>query len=475
MSSEAVTAGASAGGRRKPKAPALAPWPAPKLAYYTVFLMILSLTSLQLDTNIVPYVAAAIKADLKISDTDLGLLLGVSFALFYTLVGIPIAWLVDRYSRKWIIAIGIAVWSLGTALCGVAQNYAQLFFARFVVGAGEAGNGPASYSVLADLFPREKMPRAVAFLQLGSVIGPALALAMSAYLLHIFLDMAPVSVPWGVLHGWQLILILVGLPGVLVALLFIFTMPDPPRRVIEGQVARSTSPAPTNIVSALVAAVMDYVSALAYVGRHWPVFGPMFGGLFISALGAGTLQWMPIFYQRTFGWHPAKVAGLQSVVTPVAMVSALIVGVLMAERFARKGRDDAAIRTQVIGTAIALPSVFSVLMPDPWLALGLGALTFVGIGLAAPSQNAALQIVCPAEMRGKVTSLYLFFYSVVGLGLAPALVGPLNDYVFPDAIKWSIFTLRILTAPLAVFVIWLGMKPYGKEVARLKALEAAGG
>jgi MFS family permease len=319
------------------------------------------------------------------------------------------------------------------------------------------------------------MPRAVAFLQLGSVIGPAIALGISAYLLHIFLDMAPISVAWGMLHGWQLILILVGLPGVFVAALIAFTLPDPPRRTIEGQAPGSAAPAPKNIISALVAAVMDYVSALAYVGRHWPVFGPMFGGLFIGALGAGTIQWMPIFYQRTFGWHPAKVAGLQSVVTPVAMVSALIVGVLIAERFAKKGRDDAAIRTQVIGTLVALPSVFSVLMPDPWLALGLGTLTFVGIGISSPSQNAALQIVCPAQMRGKVTSLFLFFYSVVGLGLAPALVGPLNDYVFPDAIKWSIFVLRIGTAPLAVFVIWLGMKPYGREVARLKALEAKGG
>ena len=478
MSSEAVTAGASAGGRRKPKAPALAPWPAPKLAYYTVFLMILSLTSLQLDTNIVPYVAAAIKADLKISDTDLGLLLGVSFALFYTLVGIPIAWLVDRYSRKWIIAIGIAVWSLGTALCGVAQNYAQLFFARFVVGAGEAGNGPASYSVLADLFPREKMPRAVAFLQLGSVIGPALALAMSAYLLHIFLDMAPVSVPWGVLHGWQLILILVGLPGVLVALLFIFTMPDPPRRVIEGQVAgAATAAAPANVGAAVIAGLTDYWDALAYMGRRWPVFAPMFGGLFISALGAGTLQWMPIFYQRVFDWHPAKVAGLQSIVSLIGMPLGLIAGVLIAERFAKKGREDSAIRTQVIGVAIGLPGLFGVLMPDPWLAFALGSLTFIGIGVSSPSQNAALQIVCPAQMRGKVTSLFLFFYSVVGLGLSPIIVGALNDFLFHSEamIRWSIFVPRILTGPLALFVIWLGLKPYGREVARLKALEAAGG
>ena len=113
-------------------------------------------------------------------------------------------------------------------------------------------------------------------------------------------------------------------------------------------------------------------------------------------------------------------------------------------------------------------------MPSPWLAFAFGQLAFVGIGLGAPSQNAAMQIVCPAEMRGKVTALYLFFYSVIGIGLSPFIVGALSDYFFHNEamIRWSIFLPAIIFQPLSLLVIWLGLKPYGREVERLKALEA---
>ena len=445
------------------------PWPSSRTAYYTVLLLILSLTSLQLDTAIVPYVSGAIKADLHISDTNLGLLLGLSFGLFYTLVGIPIAWLIDRFSRKWIIAIGIATWSLGTALCGVAQNYGQLFFARFVVGAGEAGNGPASYSVVADLFPREKMPRAIAYMQLGSVIGPGLALAVAAYLLNRFLEMKPMAMPWGTLHGWQLILIAVGLPGVLVSLLMIFTMPDPARRTIASQV---TGP---GYASGPFAAVTDYWVALVYMAKHWRVFGPMFASLFFGALSIGSIQWTPIFYIRTFHWKPGLLAILSSGVQLTLLPVCMVLGVLIAERFAKKGRSDAAMRTYLIGSSLGLLGIFWPLMPNPWLAFALGSLRFVAIGIGSPSQNAAMQIVCPAEMRGKITSLYLFLFSVVGVALAPIVTGLITDYVFHDdsMIRWSIFLPSVILSPLSLLMIWLGQKPYGREVERLKALEAA--
>jgi len=472
---EAMTADAAAAGnpaRRRTKAAeataSTQPWPAAKVAYYTVLLLILSLTSLQLDTNIVPYVAGKIKADLHLSDTDLGALLGFSFALFYTLVGIPMAWLIDRFSRKWIIALGIATWSLGTALCGMAQTYTQLFIARFVVGAGEAGNGPASYSVLADLFPREKMPRAIAFMQLGSVIGPGLALVMSAFILKAFLEMAPLAMPWGPLRGWQLVLILVGLPGLVISLLMILTMKEPPRRSIQGQVEGAAQ------ASGPFAAVEDYGIALAYMGRHWTVFAPMFGSLLVGSLRIGALQWAPIFYQRTFHWAPPQVAMVQGVLQLVVMPVCLWIGVAIAERMAAKGQSDAAVRVQILGGAIGLVSMFNVLMPNAWLAFAFGAFGYAAIGIGAPSQNAAMQIVCPPEMRGKITSLFLFLYSVVGIGLSPILIGWLTDYLFhaESMIRWSIFVPSVVLNPLSLLLVWLGLKPYGREVERLKALEA---
>ncbi len=450
-----------------------APWPSARVAYYTLFVLLLCLTSNQLDVNIVPYLAASIKADLHLSDTHLGLLFGLSFGLFYTLVGLPIAYFVDRFSRRWILALGIATWNVGTALCGVAQNFAQLFAARFLVGAGEGVNGPTSYSIVADLYPREKMPRAIAFLQLGSVIGPALALLSGAWLLHLFLDMRPIRVPFGLIRGWQLIFIVIGLPSVLIAVLILMTVPEPARRVIREQMGQLQGG--TRVTgSGLIAWFQDYGVAMRYMRLHWTVFAPLFGSLLAGAFSIGALSWGPIFYERTYGWRPARLAGLQAIAQLAIVPLGLLAAVTLAEYFSRRRRNDSAMRVYVIARLLALPGVFNVLMPTPWLAFGLGTIGYFTIGMAGTAQNAALQIVTPAELRGKVTALYLFIYSVVGVALAPLVNAVITDYVLHDEslIRWAIFWPTVIGGPLSLLIAWLGVRPYAREVARLEALEA---
>jgi MFS family permease len=450
-----------------------AQWPRPAVAYYTLFVLVLSTTSSQLDIAIVPYLASHIKADLHLSDTALQLLIGVSFALFYTLVGLPIGWLIDRYSRRLILTLGILTWSLGTALCGAAQNVAQLFSARFVVGAGEAVNGPACYAILADLFPRERMPRAVTLLQVGTMLGPAVALVLSGWVLHVFLDMQPVHVAFGVLHGWQLVFVLVAAPGLLVALLIAATLRDTPRRVIRSQLTEPLSGRPTNLGSALIACYRDFAVAFRYMTRHWRVFGPMFLALLAGSFSIGSLQWIPIFFERTFGWHADKLAVMQGTAQFIVMPLGMILGVSLAEYFTRRRRPDAAIRVLIVARLVGLPGIFGVLMPNPWLAFALRSLSYFTIGFGAPSQNAAMQIVTPAELRGKITALYLFIYSVLGVALAPVVNGLISDFVLHNEalIRWAIFWPEIIFNPLSLLVIWWGMKWYGREVLRLQSLE----
>ena len=435
-------------------------------------MLVLCLTSNQLDLGIVPYLAARIKADLELSDTGLGLLFGLSFGLFYTLVGLPIGYFIDRFSRRSILALGIATWNIGTALCGVAQSFTQLFAARFLVGAGEAVNGPASYSIVADLFPRERMPRAVALLQAGSVVGPGLATAIGAWLLYLFLDMKPIHVPFGIIHGWQLIFVLIGMPSTLIAVLIVTTVPETARRTIHNQLGRLGAQARTDRWG-LGAWLEDYGVAFRYMREHWSVFAPLFGSLLVGAVSIGALQWGPIFYQRTYGWGPAKLAGLQSAAQLTVVPLGLIASVVLAERFTRQQRKDSAMRVYVIARAIAIPGIFYVLMPSAWLAFGLGLLSFFAIGFAGASQNAALQIVTPAELRGKVTALFLFIYSVVGVASAPILTGVISDYVLhsESLIRWAIFWPLLIASPLALAISCLGVRPYGREVARLEALE----
>ena len=452
-------------------APPGRPWPAARTAYYTMFVLILSTTCSQLDIAIVPYLGPAIKADLHLSDYTYSLMVGVSFGLFYTAVGIPIAWLLDRFSRKRLLALAIAVWSLGTAACGLTQNYLQLFIARFFVGAGEAVNGPAAYSITADLFPRERMPRGVAILQIGSIGGPAITTLISFFALTAFLHMAPLHGPFGPIRGWQLIFILVGLPGLLISLLMLFTMPEPARRTIPNQVS-GVAETPKSLGAAIVQVFQDYGVALAYIGKHWKVFAPMFGSLFVSSLGSGALAFQAIFFARQFGWGPAKLAGLNLIPNFILVPLGLFIGAMVAEHFVRKGRADAALRTHILARFVGLASMFGVLMPNPWVAWCLVTLMIFSIGLGGPSQNAAFQIVTPTELRGKMTALYLFIYSVVGVAFAPVITGFISTYLVGEGnLKMAIFLPAVIFGPISLLITILGLKPYGREVERLKALE----
>ena len=447
------------------------PWPKAGVAYYTLFVLILSTACSMLDIAIVPYLGPAIKADLHLTDFTWSLMVGASFGLFYTVVGIPIAWFLDRMSRKRLLALAITVWSLGTAACGLAQSYTQLFIARFFVGAGEAVNGPAAYSIVSDLFPREKMPRAIAVLQIGSVLGPAITTLISFFALKAFLQVHPIHVPFGLIHGWQLVFIVVGLPGVLISLLMLATMREPVRHTIPGQVS-GFAETPKTFGAAIISVFKDYWMALVYIFKHGKVFGPMFASLFVGSLGSGALAFLPIFYGRNFGWSPTKLAGLNIFPSFLLMPLGLFLGVQMAEYFTRKGKDDAALRTQITARLITLPGMFFALMPNPWVAWALGALTLFGLGLSGPSQNAAFQIVTPTELRGKMTALFLFIYSVVGVAFAPIVNGAISTYVVGEAnIKWAIFLPAAIFGPLSLLITWLGLKPYEREVKRLKDLE----
>ncbi len=198
----------------------------------------------------------------------------------------------------------------------------------------------------------------------------------------------------------------------------------------------------------------------------------MFASLFVGSLGTGAIAFAPIFYQRTFGWEPAKLAGLNMIPAFILMPLGLVIGVVLAEWLARKKRDDAALLTQIISRLIALPGMLYALMPNPWLAWGLGTLTLFSIGIGGPSQNAAFQIVTPTELRGKMTALYLFIYSVVGVAFAPVVTGFISTYLVGEGhIRWAIFLPAAILGPISLLITFLGLKPYEREVQRLKALE----
>ena len=432
------------------------PWPSPARAWYAVAIFALALTINFLDRGILNLLIEPVKRDLHLTDVQVSYLVGIAFVLFYVILGLPIARLVDSRSRRLIIGVGILTWSLMTAGCGLAQNFWQLFVGRVGVGVGEACNGPSTYSMLADLFPHEKLPRAISVLNFGFVTGTALALLLGGAVIHFVSLLPPVSLPLiGVLHPWQLTFILVALPGLLVASLFT-TVREPLRR---GRVGADRSLPVRDVVRFLV--------------DNRKAYGPMFLGLaFNTVVLFGIQAWTPVFFTRTFGWTPAQFGVTFGLVLLIVAPLGLICGSLLAERFARQGRADANLRVTLIAFALSVPaSILFPLMPTPELSIAmLGVLYFVAM-LSPGPQNAALQIITPNQMRGQVTALYLFVFNAIGFGTGATVVAFVTDHIFRKEalIGYSMLTVGVVLGPISVAFIWSGLKPYAASVLRARA------
>lgn len=436
-------------------------YPPPKEAWYAVSVLALATTFAMLDQGIVSLLIQQIIVDFQLTDTEASLLLGPAFAFVYVIVGIPLSPLIDRWTRKKIVAVGITIWSLATAACGLASNFVQLFIARMVVGAGESVNGPTAYSIVSDYFSRDRLPKGIYGLQIGSVAGSGLALLLGGVMIYI-IDIlgTPVLPLIGELRPWQAVMMAVGLPGVLVALLLL-SMKEPPRRTFRADVSR-----------------VPVAGALKYMRLNFAVYGPLFIGLTLGALDQGSRAWGAAFFERTYGWGPATYGQAAGVVSIVAMLAGLWLGSKWVDRFQAKGMVDGPYRVILYMRLVSIPfAIAQPLMPTPELALACGAVSLLSLGMTGPLLNAVMLIVTPNQIRGQVMALYLFIFTVIGQGVSPVITGATTDYVFtsPDDLRWSIMLLHIVFLPAALVITWLGWKPYREEVLRLNALDKAEG
>ncbi|MFQ5636261.1 MAG: MFS transporter, partial [Gammaproteobacteria bacterium] len=205
-------------------------WPSAGKAWYAVSILVVAFIFSFIDRIIIALLVEPIKRDLGISDFGIGMLQGLAFAVFYALVGIPIGRWADRYSRRWIIGVGIFLWSVMTAGCGLAKNFWQLFLARVGVGVGEAALSPAAYSMISDYFPRHKLGRALGVYQAGAFVGAGLSFLVGGLVIRYVMGAEGLSLPLiGEVRPWQMVFFAVGFPGIAVALLM-RTVGEPERR-----------------------------------------------------------------------------------------------------------------------------------------------------------------------------------------------------------------------------------------------------
>lgn len=420
------------------------PWPSAWRAWWAVAVLLLAYTVSFVDRMILSLLVPDIRASLGISDTQVSLLVGFSFAIFYTLLGLPLGRFADRGHRTRLISAGIAVWSFFTAACGLARDYASLFAARVGVGIGEAALSPSAYSLLGDYFPRDRLGRAIAVYSIGVPLGSGVALVVSGYAIRTIEALGTVSLPLvGPMEPWRLTFCVVGLPGLLVALLML-TVREPARR---GQEATGS-----------------FADLVAFVSQRRAVLIPHFLGLSLLTFAIyGYMAWVPTYFARAFAIAPADFAVEFGVATAVAGAVGLVLGGALADRRLRAGILDAHLR--IVRAAALLACPFFVAMsfaPSSSAALGLFSIGFLAASLHGGVAGAALQLVTPNRLRGQVTALYFFVANLIGLGLGPTAVALLTDYVYgaDAALGYSLATSAAVALPLSAVVLGRGLAAY---------------
>ncbi|MGZ5925380.1 MAG: spinster family MFS transporter [Rhizomicrobium sp.] len=426
--------------------------PDERYGWYVVFILILAYTISYVDRQILTLMVEPIKASLHITDVQISLLHGLAFAIFYTLLGLPIARLADRYRRVTITTTGIFVWSAMTALCGVTRNFGQLFIARIGVGVGEAALSPAAYSLLADYFGKKNMPRAMSVYSGAIYIGAGLALIVGGTLIGLVKAM---DVPFiGHMEPWQIVFPLVGAPGLLVGML-VATLKEPARR------GAGTAKADFPSLGALFAYMTARRAAYAFL---------ILGYSGASLMWNGATAWIATFFIRHFGFTAAHIGLLFGTVLLAVGSSGIMVGGLIAGRWRAAGRTDANVRVGVLSSMMALP--FGVAAPfaaSPEVSLALFACFVFCATMPYGCAAAALQEISPNRMRAQVSSIYLLVVNLAGIGLGPTVVAVFTEKVFGDlkAVGSALSLTIAVGAALSILFLALARRPYRAALAAM--------
>ncbi len=435
-------------------------FPSPLRAWAVVILLLLAYIMSYMDRSIFGILLDPIKADFNFTDTQMGLLGGIAFAVLYAGFGIPLGWLADRFSRRNIVIFGIAVWSLATAATGVARNFMGLFLARMMTGAGEATLSPCAMSMISDLFPKHTRGRAIAVYSSAISIGIGLgSLAIAALIKYAhgidFTEMAT----YGIDKPWRFVFVVISLPGLLIALLFLLVR-EPKR---HGVMTQST--------------LGDFVNVPAHIFKHRGAFFGIFGlGCIMSICTYYSYTWNPAYYTRTFAWPVSeylKYTGLAILlIGPASMFAA---GFLI-DHLTKKGLTDAPILVMKLGLAIIVP-VFVIypLMPTYMSAFIVFQFSTFGFTMATAAGPAALLAISPPRMKAQIMAYYYMAISLTGLLIGPLVVGLLNDKVFrdPNMIAKSLLYVALALIVPTVYFLARSAKPFSEKVDTLDALEKA--
>lgn len=411
-----------------PGTSALEAQPISAYVWYLVGLLMVVNTINYMDRHVLSILIPAIKTDLRISDSQIGLLIGLAFALFYATCSIPIARLADRGVRKTIIATCLGVWSVSTALGGAAQNFVHLLLSRIGVGAAEAGYPASWQSLICDYVPPLRRPTVFAVISLGVMFGALAGMPLAGQL--------------GDSVGWRWTLVILGLPGALVALVVAVTVREPPRGRFDG----AASSTPVSLRPALT--LLSHSPAFALVVVHHVLFG----------FFQGFQQWIPTFYQRIHGLDLAHVGSFLGLAVGVGTGLGIITGGWVASLWSREGLHRPLLVCAGATVAAVALLVMALFVADAQLSMWLVGAVFLLLSIPAPMVLAALHGSVSPNVRATAAAICIFAFAAVGNTLGPLVVGVLSDLLSPEvgagALRFAMLA-PLTVLPLDALVFWL--------------------
>ncbi len=395
-----------------------------------------------IDRQILSILMQPIKEEMQLSDTALGFLSGIAFALFYATLGIPIARLADRRSRVTIITVSLSLWSFMTAVCGLAQNFWQLMAARVLVGVGEAGSGPASHSLISDYVPVETRSSALAIYSMGIPVGLLIGFLVGGFLED--------------LYGWRVAFMAVGLPGLALAVVVRFTLREPPRGHADGVKADQ--------------AEQPSIKEVATTLWKRKAFRHLVTAIGVQAIaGYGVIQWVPSFLHRSYHMTSSEIGMALALIIGVGGAFGTVAGGYLADHLAK--RD---MRWQLwiaaIGGLIATPFAFGIYLSSTAMAtLGWFIIPIFFANLYHGPVFAMVQALAPIRMRAMAAAVLLFMSSLIGLGLGPQIVGIVSDALRPaygeESLRYALLLVSLAHIWAAVH-FWLSAKTLREDIAR---------
>ncbi len=422
-------------------------------SWYLIFVLTLAYTASFIDRQVLNLLVGPIKAEFGLSDTRMSLLQGLAFTLSYIALSPVFGRWADVGNRRNILMTCVALWSVGTSCCGFARSFWQLFAGRFAVGGAEAGLTPAAWSIISDSFPQRRIPRAFSIFMMGPYLGGGLALIFGGILLDRAArwDLGGVPLLDG-LAPWQLVFMMVGLPGLLVIMLFAFVREPKRYETATTGSARGRDLADVR---------------RGFVERRG-FYLPFYTGMALMVIALyGFPAWMPAVLTRQFGVPAAQVGIQYGVLVLVAGSCGVLTGPWIAARLAARGLKDALLRVPLACTLLLIPTGGALLVvSDYHAALAIAALATFLYSVPQALASSALQLATPNRMRGMASAFYVFAVSVSGLALAPTIIAVITDHVLMDEqrVGQSLGITVMIASGIGAACLWRALPAYRRLV-----------